>query len=494
MKTNKFPLVIAILSYLFIAKAVAQDFNKIDINFPKLINGVIEWADYDNDGDLDFIVTGADEGIFHADIYKNEGNNVFRNINAGIQGGTTGSVAWGDYNNDGFLDLLITGFYYINGDILYTKLYRNDRNDKFTEVNTNFLPLAYCKTGAHFGYYDKDDKLDVLLAGIAPGSQIKIYKNEGDGKFSDVALSGILPAMGSIDWGDYDNDGDLDILSVGLRAGKESSIIYRNEGNNRFVDINAGLVDVGYNSACRFIDYDNDGDLDVIISGVHSSLDERGNSVLTAVTIIYKNEGNGQFKDIDANLTGLEFGSIDWGDYNKDGKLDLLLTGSSLTYTRGDHGYDYVDHPVTKIYANMGNDKFIDVSGALQNISHGDGRWGDYDNDGDPDIIITGDHNLILYNNQLITTHVNEVNKPTGKDIILFTNPSNNFLYLKSTRDFYKISLLRIINQRGQVVYSGMIDLNRDSIEKIDLPGMAGVFIIEIINGSFYFSDKILIE
>lgn len=488
MKKEKFSLIIAILSYLLIANAIAQDFQKVDIELPMSINGVVSWVDYNNDGNLDFIMTSWDGIKCHTDIYKNEGNNIFRNINAGIQGGSTGAVAWGDYNNDGYPDLLITGYYYDNGDHYFTKLYRNDGNDRFTDVNADLLPLAYCKTGAHFGDYDGDGKLDILIAGIAPGANIKIYRNEGNDKFSEVELYGIIPALGAIDWGDYDNDGDLDILSVGLRDGKESSIIYRNDGNNHFTNINAGLVNVGYNSTCKFIDYDNDNDLDVIISGIFSYPE------IGTCTIIYKNEGNGQFKATDNNLIGLEFGSIDWGDYNKDGKLDLLLTGSYLTKERGDHGYVYVEHPVTKIYSYIGDDKFVEISSTLQNISHGDAKWGDYDNDGDLDILIAGDYNTLLYNNLLIITSVDEINKINDKKITIFPNPSKDFFYIKSTGNFDKTSLLRIVNQSGQTVLSKMINLNNNSVEKIDLPGIDGVFIIEITNRSFCFRDKLLIE
>jgi predicted nucleotidyltransferase len=121
---------------------------------------------------------------------------------------------------------------------------------------------------------------------------------------------------GSVAWGDYDSDGDLDILLTGEADWPHlyESRVYRNDGG-AFSDIGAGLPGVEYGSAA-WGDYDNDGDLDILLSGYLPG----------RISRIYRNDG-GTFSDIDAGLPGVSEGSVAWGDYDSDGDLDILLTG-----------------------------------------------------------------------------------------------------------------------------------------------------------------------
>jgi uncharacterized membrane protein YeaQ/YmgE (transglycosylase-associated protein family) len=119
-------------------------------------------------------------------------------------------------------------------------------------------------------------------------------------------------------WGDYDNDGDLDILLTG-RTGPSGYIprVYRNDGGS-FVDIVAGLMGV-YVSSAAWGDYDKDGDLDILLTGHTGS---------EWISRVYRNDG-GSFVDIVAGLTGVYACSAAWGDYDNDGDLDILLTGDT---------------------------------------------------------------------------------------------------------------------------------------------------------------------
>ena len=155
-----------------------------------------------------------------------------------------GSIAWADYNNDNYQDILITGeptygAYNFNNRI--SKIYKNNGNGTFTDINAN-LDNVYGASVA-WGDYNNDNYIDILLTG-ENGSGInvsKIYKNNGppDYGFTDInaGLTGII--QGSVAWADYNDDTYLDILLTGSGISK----IYKNNGppDYGFTDINAGL-------------------------------------------------------------------------------------------------------------------------------------------------------------------------------------------------------------------------------------------------------------
>jgi predicted nucleotidyltransferase len=173
-------------------------------------------------------------------------------------------------------------------------------------------------------------------------------------------------------WGDYDNDSDLDLLLTGKPA---LSKIYRNDGDNTFTEqTEISLIGVAFSSVA-WGDYDNDGDLDILLTGYASTYQY--------VSKIYRNNGNNTFTEqTTISLTGVFYGDVAWGDYDNDGDLDILLTG--------DTGSLNTDQ-VTKIYRNNGDNTFTDETGiTLASVTCGSVAWGDYDNDSDLDILLTG--------------------------------------------------------------------------------------------------------
>ena len=174
-----------------------------------------------------------------------------------------------------------------------------------------------------------------------------MYRNDGGGVFTDIGagLTGVFNS--SVAWGDYDNDGDLDILLAGwIPFTSRITKIYRNDGGGVFTDISAPLAGVGYASVA-WGDYDNDGDLDVVLSGFTGS---------AYVSKVYRNDGVGGFTDIAAGLTGVASGSVAWGDYDNDGDLDILLAGA---------GFSPPDVGVSKVYRNDGHGVFTDIGAAM---------------------------------------------------------------------------------------------------------------------------------
>jgi hypothetical protein len=163
-------------------------------------------------------------------------------------------------------------------------------------------------------------RLWIAIAQIAMGG-LGPHPVTATGGLTDSGLR--LPAVrdGETAWADYDLDGDLDLLLVGCSienlgfCGGALARVYRNDAGS-FTDIQAGLTGVWYGAAA-WGDYDNDNDPDIFITG-HTVSGPTGH--------LYRNNGDHTFTDIPAILPSASLGSVDWGDYDQDGRVDLLLT------------------------------------------------------------------------------------------------------------------------------------------------------------------------
>jgi len=265
------------------------------------------------------VYTGATGGggrLFK--IYHNNGNGTFTDIGASLPGLSHPYVAWGDYDNDGDLDLAIQGQL---GNQSQSEIARIYRNDKGTFVDAGSSGLSGARFGTLvWGDFDKDGDLDLLQTGYDDNSNqiTKVYRNDG-GAFTDLNLGLQGTYLSSAAWGDYDNDGYLDFAYVGYY---NIFKIYHNNGDGSFTDINSPIVGYGYGSL-SWADYDNDGDLDLLVSGYDFSLSRQ-------ITKVFRNDGSNNFTDINAGMTGAyrEVGpSGGWVDFNNDGRLDAFVTG-----------------------------------------------------------------------------------------------------------------------------------------------------------------------
>ncbi|HEY6191462.1 MAG TPA: FG-GAP-like repeat-containing protein [Bacteroidota bacterium] len=346
-------------------------FTAVQTPFPGLVGGGGSWFDYDNDGDLDVIVSGysVEGNVFK--IYSNDGGGVFTEVQTDLPaiGAEHQSISWGDLDKDGNFDLAIAGRLDTSSLVNVSKIFHND-NGRFVDIEA---PLMGLSGGAvTWVDYDNDGDLDLLVTGSPDAGNTFyaiLYRND-DGTFTDAqaGLRGSWSTTAS--WGDYDNDGDLDLLMTGYGNGAFSKI-YRND-NGTFVDIGATLAEVN-SGATQWVDIDNDGDLDIVLSG--------GMPGDVPTARIYRNDGNDVFTDLNVPIEGFMVSAVAIADYDNDGDLDIAISGADEFYAGS--------NPRTKIYRND-NGTFVDIGANLVGTWFGSLAWGDYDNDGRLDLLVSG--------------------------------------------------------------------------------------------------------
>lgn len=280
------------------------------------------WGDFDNDGDLDVFVGN---GVGSNNLYRNNGDNTFTDIgvSSGVSVSTSGdNAAWGDFDNDGYLDL----FFAINGTTA-NKLYQNNGNSTFTDIAANpgiNMDVTTASMSPIWGDYDNDGDQDLYTKLI--GVNNPLYRNNGDGTFTNVATSAGVNYLdswgGSAAWGDFDNDGYLDIY---LGNNNSTNLLYHNNGDGTFTNIasSAGVADGSAALGGGWADYDNDGDIDYYLHNNGSAK-------------LYRNNNDNTFTDVAsaAGVTGSNSPGSGWADYDNDGDMDLYLvySGANTLY------------------------------------------------------------------------------------------------------------------------------------------------------------------
>jgi hypothetical protein len=354
-------------------------FSLVVTNLPGVFDSSAAWGDYDNDGRLDLILTGTTNGDSFgstSQLWRNTGNGFTHVPIAGLPGVYRGSVAWGDYDNDGRLDFLLSGEIWFGGAI--SQLWRNTGSG-FTNVPIAGLPDALNSSVA-WGDYDNDGRLDFILTGNSFGGFIfQLWRNTGSG-FANVTGSVPGVSRGSVAWGDYDNDGRLDFfLSGDTDSWGPYAQLWRNTGSGFTEFPIAGLSQV-VNSSVSWGDYDNDGRLDFILAGDTESYG--------LVSQLWRNTGSG-FSNVTAsvvpNLAPVYDSSVAWGDYDNDGRLDFLLTGTTNISGSG---------LVSQLWRNSGSGFTNVLIPGLPSVGKGSVAWGDYDNDGRLDFLLTGTNGI----------------------------------------------------------------------------------------------------
>lgn len=377
-------LSVLILNFVF---ARSQSFTDIQAGLTGVSESASNWIDFDQDGDLDILVCGEFFNPAHGiktKLYKNIRNDKFTSVYTNLPNVYRGDLDWADYNLDGKPDVFFIGETPSGQTI--ANLYRGNRTANFVRINTGIKGV---KDGSvEWGDYDRDGDQDILLCGQQGNISVsKIYRNDR-GKFTDIGAKFPGVAFGVAKFNDFDLDGDLDVIISGTEnSGMVITELYRNDKYG-FKKMNIGFSNLRL-SDIAWGDYDNDGDMDFAINGET----QQGKFV----TKIYNNSLNQSFSPAFPNFVNVRSGSVDWGDMDHDGDLDLLVTG------------EFYGGVTSKVYRNERNETFVDINAQLIGLYMSDGHWGDYDNDGDLDIVISGmshDYNFIsrVYRNDPIRT------------------------------------------------------------------------------------------
>jgi len=244
------------------------------------------------------------------------------------QGNSSGAI-WGDFNNDGFDDLIIPQLTIFNQTSTQPFVFKNDGAGNFTAVANSNLDIASYLTGTA-GDYNNDGKLDVFFTDL--GAKSFLFGGNGDMTFTKVDPTAVQAMDVSNNnsiylgctWGDYDKDGILDLF-VGMDDNTYPSLMFKGNADGSFTRIGTGPVvaDMGYTVGASWVDIDNDGDLDLFILDQNSSSPNR----------LYFNNGSGTFtlSTAFAADVGLKGFSASWGDYNNDEFLDLFIGTQSTT-------------------------------------------------------------------------------------------------------------------------------------------------------------------
>jgi hypothetical protein len=393
--------------------------------------GGVALFDYNNDGLLDiFFTNGAaipslekSDASYSNRLFRNNGDGTFTDVTekAGLQGiGYAMGVAAGDYDNDGFVDLYITG-------VNRNQLLHNNGDGTFTDVTekagvSGVIPKYGKAWGANAGWFDynNDGLLDLFVAnylnydmktathcmqaGIPAycspigflGTPNILYRNNGDGTFTDVSEQSHIShyvgkAMG-LSFAHYDNDPFIDIF---VSNDTFQNYLFHNNGNGTFseVGITAGVAYNAFGNVVAgmgtdFRDLDNDGKPDIFQTAMFGE-----------GFPIYKNLGDGQFQDVTAasGMSAITSRSTAWGageyDFDNDGYKDLFTANADILDNAMEVAHRQYALP-NGLYRNKGNLTFEDLSskaGPSFSVpaAHRGAAFGDLNNDGKIDIVVT---------------------------------------------------------------------------------------------------------
>jgi len=399
------------------------------------MGGGVALLDYDNDGRLDiFFTNGAllrdpipDDKLpdksdkkYWNRLYHQNADGTFTDVTerAGISGASQAfygmGVAVGDYDNDGFEDIYVTGY---GGNILY----HNNGDRTFTDVTKKAgVGAGGWSASAGFFDYDNDGKLDLFVTRYLdwsfktnrfcgekqPGYRAYchpdnyegvtniLYHNNGDGTFTNVSeKAGIANPRGKglgVAFADYDNDGFTDVF---VANDSVQCFLYHNNRNETFSEVGL-LAGVGYNEDGKtfagmgvdFSDYDNDGLPDIVVTDLSN---ER--------YILFRNNGDGSFRDVtdQSGLGGATLTFSGWStrffDYDNDGWKDIFVAQSHVmdTIDKTASNLKYLEPPLLLRNAS-GHFSRVDAGEIFQKPWAGRGAaFGDIDNDGDVDIVVS---------------------------------------------------------------------------------------------------------
>lgn len=472
------------------------------------------FADCDNDGDIDAFVVNwyLQDNMF----YTNDGSGAFTQI-TGIptaSGGYSETAAWGDYDNDGLLDLYVTR----SGNTPARKLnqlYHNDGGNVFTKILTGQqVTDAFTSRSVNWTDIDSDGDLDLFVTNEGTtNNNENIYRNDGGGLFTKITDGPLVNNGGatmSSSWGDYDNDGDLDVYLANDAA---DNALFRNDGNFTFTKITGDPVTTtnSHSFSSAWSDIDNDGDIDLFVTNAFNTVTEQLHNFL------YLNNGNGTFTKVEDGWPATDLSwsyGCAFGDYDNDGFEDLAVATTTFGGVDANdflyHNDGNSNHWITiKLIGNTSNKSAIGakvrinatINGVSVNQMREISAQSSYcgQNDlrahfglGDAAIVnsiaiewpsgategfdtINSDQFLTIGEGQGILK-VGEVQKDNDP-IMIYPNPASDILHIKA-KDQIRIAAVKVYTVSGQMALK---ITDRDAVSAIDISSLAsGSYVLNI--------------
>ena len=441
-----------LLSLIFISPffSSAQAFTDLNWGLHGFTGANVAFADYDNDGDQDFVISGFGSVTAEWSGFYRIDNGIPVLIDSSLIKVSNGSSNWGDYDHDGDLDLLLNG--QTNGGA-QTAVYRNDGTSLLTLVPNSGLPgFIGCMRWID---YDHDQLLDVIASGMIDVNFMDttmLFHNDGNGTFSHVVSFPFSFFEVDIQVMDYDRDSFPDFFITGRGSFSPNGFcgLFHNDGNGQFTQSPDNFRRL-FTGTAKWGDYDNDGDPDILVDGIDST-----NAVFT---LIYENN-SGSFTELPNVLPGSgEPGAVDWADIDNDGDFDIAISGSHLM-------------------RNDGNNLFADISPWDTMNFALPITFADFDIDGDQDIFFLsyfGFTGTTMYQNNLFTG----INKdPRTENLLLYPNPANTSISIQS--DIALNASFTIYDTQGRAIQSSNLNAIKNLIDISHFE--TGVYFIEIKN------------
>ena len=458
--------------------AFGQNFVDVTGSLPQLSNSFAAWGDYDGDGDLDLYFTGQlNANSDGGGLYQNDNGSFTLVTNSGLPLLSIGAAKWGDLDNDGKMDIVVMGF---NGSDGITKIYKNNGNGTFTEINAG-LPQIYMGD-VDLGDVNGDGKLDIALTGFGTPNYVnlaKIYINNGINSFSEMPNL-VLPPInyGKIKFVDFDQDGDLDITLNGWNNSTNNvyTKVWQNDGSQNFTELSLNLPQLWLGDF-EWGDVDGDSDLDFVIIGTAAS-DSEAHLMLNSNNTFSEDPHFG-------NVTGAHRASaLELADFNNDGSLDIFISGMNVVGS--------AETIIGKLYENDGSGIFTEnTTESFVGAQYGDADAADYDNDGKVDLFVTGtDASNVLGVSKLYHNETpNTIDNVLQNKFNIYPNPAYDTVNIENLDNFdYTIILTDLT---GKTV----LNKTAEGLTQIDVSNFpSGVYLIKISYQKNSFIKKIIIK
>ena len=390
--------------------------------------GVSRWSDINDDDLLDIAISGnLFSGTSLTQIFMNQDGLLEPSAHSGsIKNTYGGHISFADYTNDGKLDISLSGFHTSDWNDTYpaTFFYKLTDNGYAWDAQAG---LQYYAAGYEAGYlggynnhdwadYDNDGDLDLAIGGVSYYGQIilGIYNNHGGVLSLDTTQTNLVPGYPmQAKWSDINNDGYVDLFT----SSGQFILSYLNDGNGIMLQSEDHFIELGIVAgAVSIADFNSDGYDDFVLAGQRP---DNG----SLITHIYKNN-NGDGFILHQELQGASYGGLDWGDYDNDGDLDFIGSGTTIVINSS----DTLTFPVSNIYQQNSSGDFVADTSLymLDSVGFSSIQWGDYDNDGDLDLLMNGE----LANKDLITKvyenleSINNANVGPSRPVMLLDSVS----------------------------------------------------------------------